>query len=102
MDSVLQDLRHAWRRVRRSPVFACAAVLTLALGIGANTAMFSMLNALVLKRLPIEDPDGLIAIAPRTSRGLPGSTPVSAVDELSRGGPLQRDRKGASRQSVCC
>jgi hypothetical protein len=62
--------------------------LTLGLGIGANTAMFSMLNALTFKQLPIEDPDGLIAIAPTTSRGLPRSTPVSAVDELSQG-PLQ-------------
>jgi predicted permease len=50
--------------------------------------MFSMLNALTLKRLPIEDPDGLIGVTPRNSRGLSRSTPVPAVDELSRGGPL--------------
>lgn len=89
MDTLLQDLRYAWRHVRRSPGFALAAVLTLALGIGANTAMYSMLSALTLQRLPIEDPDGLIAIAPRSSRGRPRSTPVSAVDELGRNGPLQ-------------
>ncbi len=89
METVLQDLRYAWRHIQRSPGFALAAIVTLALGIGANTAMFSMLSALTMQRLAIEDPDGLIAIMPRTSRGLPRSTPVPAVDELSRQGPLQ-------------
>jgi len=88
LETVLQDLGYAWRHIRRSPGFAVAAVFTLALGIGANTAMFSLLNALTIQRLPIADPDGLIAIAPRTSRGLPRSTPVAAVDEISRNGPL--------------
>jgi predicted permease len=88
VDALLQDLRYAWRHVRRSPGFALAAILTLALGIGANTAMFSMLNALTVQRLAIEDPDGLIAIRPTNSRGLPRSTPVAAVDEL-REGPLE-------------
>ncbi|MEO8680535.1 MAG: ADOP family duplicated permease [Vicinamibacterales bacterium] len=88
LETRLQDLRYAWRHIRRSPGFALAAILILALGIGATTAMFSMLNALTMQRLPIADPDGLIAIAPRTSRGLPRSTPVAAVDELSRNGPL--------------
>src|SRR5262245_21395833 len=88
MESVWQDLRYAWRHIRRSPGFAIAAVMTLALGIGANTAMFSMLNALTWRPLSIDDPDGLIAIMPKTSRGLARSTPVSAVDLLSRRGPL--------------
>jgi putative ABC transport system permease protein len=88
VETLLQDLRYALRHLQRSPAFALAAILTLALGIGANTAMFSMLNALTWQRLPIDDPDGLIAILPKTSRGLPRSTPVSAVDVL-KDGPLQ-------------
>lgn len=89
LEAVLQDVRYAWRHLTRSPGFALAAVLTLALGIGANAAMFSMLNALTLERLPIADPDGLIAIAPKTSRGLTRGTPVSAVEHLQNG-PLDR------------
>jgi putative ABC transport system permease protein len=87
VERLTQDLRYAWRHVRRSPGFAAAAMLTLALGIGANTAMFSMLNALTWQRLAIDDPDGLIAIAPRTARGLDRSTPVDAIAHL-RHGPL--------------
>jgi putative ABC transport system permease protein len=89
MERLLQDLRYAARHLQRSPGFALAAILTLALGIGANTAMFGMLSALTLQRLPIDDPDGLIAVAPRTSRGLPRSTPMSAIAELGPDGPLQ-------------
>ena len=88
LDTLLQDTRFALRHFRRSPGFALAAVLTLALGIGANTAMFTMLNTIVLKRLPVADPDGLLAIAPINSRGLPRTTPMSAVAELSDG-PLE-------------
>jgi predicted permease len=88
LDTLFQDAKHACRHFRRSPGFAVAAILTLALGIGANTAMFTMLNTIVLKRLPIPDPGGLMAIAPINSRGLPRSTPMSAVAEL-RDGPLE-------------
>ena len=87
MDTLIQDVKYAWRHMRRAPGFAATAILTLALGIGANTAMFTMLNALVLKRLPIADPDRLMAIVPINSRGLNRTTPMSAVAEL-RDGPL--------------
>lgn len=87
IEALLQDLKYAFRHYRRSPGFAAAAIVTLAFGIGANTAMFTMLNAIALKRLPIADPDGLLAIAPLNSRGLARTTPMSAVAEL-RDGPL--------------
>lgn len=87
IDTLLQDLNYAMRQIRRSPGFAAAAILTLALGIGANTAVFTMLNAIVLKRLPIAEPDKLMAIAPINSRGTSHTTPMSAVAEL-RDGPL--------------
>ena len=87
VDTLVQDLKYALRHIRRSPAFSAAAILTLALGIGANTAMFSMLNAIVLRRLPIADPDKLMAIAPINSRGQSRTTPMSAVAEL-KDGPL--------------
>ena len=62
MTEVAQDLRIALRQLRRSPGFAATAILTLALGIGANTAIFSALNATLLKLLPVRDPQQLYTV----------------------------------------
>jgi putative ABC transport system permease protein len=62
LDAFWQDLRYALRSLRRSPGFAAAAILSLALGIGANTAIFSLIDALMLQSLPVRHPEELLQV----------------------------------------
>src|SRR5262249_43949807 len=59
---IVRDTRHATRNLRRNPGFTTTAVLSLALGIGANTAIFGILYALVLRSLPVSDPERLVVV----------------------------------------
>jgi putative ABC transport system permease protein len=80
METFLQDLRYALRNLVRQPGFAATAILTLALGIGATTAIFSVVNAVVLRPLPYREPDAIVAVRTLwTKTGLNSAT-VSAPD----------------------
>ena len=63
LERAWRDLRYAARRLRKAPAFTTAAALTLALGIGATTAIFSAINAIILRKLPVERPDELVALS---------------------------------------
>jgi predicted permease len=68
-ENLMQDLRFAFRTMRRSPGFTAIAIVSLALGIGANTAIFTLINDLMLKSLPVNNPQGLVAIGKQVDGG---------------------------------
>src|SRR2546430_6944838 len=76
MDTVVQDLRYALRLLRRNPAFTTVVVLTLTLGMGANTAIFTLIDAVILRHIPVRHPEQLIAL---------GNT--ARVGSLSQGSP---------------
>lgn len=75
IDTLWQDIRYATRSLRRTPGFAAAAIVTLALGIGANTTIFSLIQAVMFRALPVTAPDELYFVA----TGLPGGAEITTA-----------------------
>ena len=80
LETLWQDLRHSIRMLARNPGFAAASVLTLALGIGANTAMFSVVDAALVRPLPFREPAQLLWL--RETEAAPGNYPLTGPDYL--------------------
>ena len=84
MDKLLQDIRYALRLWRRKPGFAFVAIATLALGIGANTAMFSIVNAVLLRPLPFRDADRIVSVWGRTNAFPRGLLSYAEYEEIRK------------------
>src|SRR5262249_55470587 len=69
LEQLWQDLRYALRAMRRSPAVTAVAVTSLALGIGANSAIFSLIDTVMLRNLPVADPEQLVLLGDGTSSG---------------------------------
>ena len=80
MQTLLQDLKYSFRMFARAKAFTAVAVLTLALGIGANTAIFSVINSALIRPLPYHDPDRLVQLW--ESEPAPGNYPLTGPDYL--------------------
>jgi putative ABC transport system permease protein len=90
METTWRDLRTALRNLRRNPVFTAVAVIILALGIGANVAMFSVLHSVVLRPLPYHEPDRLVRLWPAENFN------ITLVDLVSEGMPAVQAASGLS------
>lgn len=95
----MQDLRLAVRTLLATPVVTAVAVLSLALGIGANTAIFSLVNSLLLRTLPVADPQRLVILSGRRNSGVRPAFSYATFDQIRRPG---QGFDGALAYSNCC
>ena len=76
LDNFFQDVRVSQRALVRNPAFACVAVLSLALGIGANTAIFTLIHQVLLRNLPVRNPEQLVTLGDATNSGVAGGIDI--------------------------
>jgi len=88
METLLQDIRFGFRMLLKSPGFTAVAVITLALGIGANTAMFSVINSVLLRSLPFANPSRVMAVWKTMSNGSPNAFSTPEFLEWKQQGEL--------------
>src|SRR5262245_59472349 len=84
LEHLSQDLRYGLRSLRKSPGFAAAAALTIALGVGANTAIFSLVDAVLLQSLPVSNPKEFVFLGTVGSEGPSGPTPYPCLERLRK------------------
>src|SRR5262245_16751171 len=96
-ERLAQDLRYAVRTLRKSPVFTGIAILSLALGIGANTAIFTMINAVLLQTLPVDNPEQLVLLTSYQRDGLVGNFAYPDYQQLREGSRVFSGLLAASR-----
>ena len=98
MRNITQDVRFALRTFKRRPGFTAAVIATLALGIGANAAIFSVANAVLLQRLPFKDPDAPgHGVGGRRGHGLPAQRRVASGLLRRRDGGARARGRGRAR-----
>src|SRR6185295_19215983 len=95
----MHDLRLAVRALRATPIVTAVAMLSLALGIGANTAIFSLANALLLRSLPVADPQGLVSVSTNAPLGYRQQFSYATFDQIRRHGDFF---DGALAYTACC
>ena len=83
METLLHDIRYGTRALLKTPAFAATAILSLALGIGANTAIFSITDALMLRSIPVEDPERLVLLGEARAGGIMDDVPSGNVELIS-------------------
>ena len=98
MSNLIADLRFALRTLKRSPLFSAVAILSLALGIGANTAIFTLIDQILLRQLPVHDPGRLVMLFQR------GSHNGSNMGDRMQSYPIYQDyqQKAAPLEEVLC